>query len=382
MTQTEPLDQNAANALAVILHASQQDGTTTDSGPTAGQSYASGQGLLSKLSNNASPPAAPTPDATAIPTGSSDGTIDDPVPQGTPVNQGYGVNGHPGIDLGVPLDTSLVAAQSGTVDHVANDDPGGYGLWVEIQTPDGFHIRYGHLHSATVQVGQQVKAGQVIGRSGGEAGGPTSGNSTGAHLHFEVRGPDGNTVDPTPWLAGGHAVVDANPSQVTATMVAPAPYRESSTAGNLLDVAAGESPTHDTQNQKPVNQPADQAQGQATNTGNFANDVLAGIGAPVTPENVRAIQAWARAEGGTSHNNPLNTTQGAPGATDFNSVGVKTYTSYEQGVQATIQTLLNGNYANIIAALKAGNNAMSVANAIAASPWGTGALVKQILGGG
>lgn len=132
-------------------------------------------------------------------------------------------------------------------------------------------------------------------------------------------------------------------------------------------------------------QPASQGQqqgGQATDTGKFAQDLLAGIGAPDTPENERVISAWMRAEGGADHNNPLNTTQDAPGASNFNDVGVKTYTSYEQGVQATVQTLLNGMYGNIIDTLRKGSDANAVADAIAASPWGTGGLVKKIIEGG
>ena len=381
-------DVQGANQLAVLLHLASGGGInapTTSTGTTGMSTGTStdysqlGQNAIDAATQPATQPSATADSATApsVSTTSDSGTMD-PVPQGTPVSQGYGVNGHPGIDLGVPLNTQLVAAQSGTVTHASNDDPGGYGEWVEITTADGYKIRYGHLHSASVNVGDSVKAGQVIGTSGGEAGGATSGNSTGAHLHFEVRGPDGNTVDPTPWLAGGHAVVDANPSQITVTPASPDAQMGSAIA-NIEDVAAGKQASHTAQG---AAAPADQSQqGQTQDSGNFANDVLTGIGAPVTPENVRAIEAWMRAEGGASHNNPLNTTQGAAGASDFNSVGVKTYTSYEQGVQATIQTLLNGYYGNIIAALKQGNNAMAVANAIADSPWGTGGLVKEILGG-
>jgi len=130
--------------------------------------------------------------------------------------------------------------------------------------------------------------------------------------------------------------------------------------------------------------------GQPTNTTvagsgqtreDFAKDVLAGIGAPTTAENIRAMTAWMQAEGGTAAFNPMNTTQPASGATDYNSVGVKNFTSWQQGVQATIQTLQNGHYPNIIAALQQGNNAGAVAAAVGASPWGTsGQLMAQVLG--
>ncbi len=111
----------------------------------------------------------------------------------------------------------------------------------------------------------------------------------------------------------------------------------------------------------------------------FANDVLTALGAPQTAENVRAITAWAQAEGTRAANNPLATTESAPGATNFNSVGVKNYPTYAEGVQATVATLQNGRYSNILAALANGSSAQAVAQAIAQSPWGTGSRVLQVL---
>lgn len=117
-------------------------------------------------------------------------------------------------------------------------------------------------------------------------------------------------------------------------------------------------------------------------SGRFAADLLASLGYKATPENIRVINAWVAAEGTKAAFNPLATTQGASGATDFNSVGVKNYTSYEQGVEATVRTLRNGRYEPILQALEAGSSARSVAQAIAASEWGTGDLVLKRLGYG
>jgi hypothetical protein len=61
-----------------------------------------------------------------------------------------------------------------------------------------------------------------------------------------------------------------------------------------------------------------------------------------------------------------------PGATIFNSVGVKAYTSWKQGLQATVITMKNGYYDGVITALRRGNDASAVAAAVGASPWGTG----------
>jgi len=87
----------------------------------------------------------------------------------------------------------------------------------------------------------------------------------------------------------------------------------------------------------------------------FARSLLATINAPQTAANIASIEAWARREGGGGANNPLNTTLGMPGATDFNSVGVKNYASMSVGIIATARTLLGGNYADVVAALKSGN---------------------------
>lgn len=87
----------------------------------------------------------------------------------------------------------------------------------------------------------------------------------------------------------------------------------------------------------------------------FAKSVLASIHAPQTAANIKSIQAWAQREGGGGSNNPLNTTLSMPGATDFNSVGVKNYASMAVGVLATAKTLLGGNYSDIVAALRSGN---------------------------
>jgi peptidoglycan DL-endopeptidase CwlO len=108
----------------------------------------------------------------------------------------------------------------------------------------------------------------------------------------------------------------------------------------------------------------------------WAQALLVAMRLPVTADNVAAITAWEMAEGGhwynTAYYNPLNTTQDMPGATVFNSVGVKAYTSWKQGLQATVKTLKNGYYGGILAALKRGNDSAAVAQAVGASPWGTG----------
>lgn len=71
-------------------------------------------------------------------------------------------------------------------------------------------------------------------------------------------------------------------------------------------------------------------------------------------ENRRFLDAWAQAEGGTARFNPLNTTEDWPGATVYNSVGVKNYPSGGAGVAATAATLLNGHYTGLVSDLMLG----------------------------
>lgn len=113
--------------------------------------------------------------------------------------------------------------------------------------------------------------------------------------------------------------------------------------------------------------------------GTFANDLLTELKLPGTEQNIRAVVAWATAEGTKAANNPLATTRNAPGATNFNSVGVKNYATYTDGLRATVDTIHNGRYTNIIEALTLGRDANAVASAVASSPWGTGTRMQQVL---
>ncbi len=108
----------------------------------------------------------------------------------------------------------------------------------------------------------------------------------------------------------------------------------------------------------------------------WAQAFLKSLDMRLTRDNLAAIVAWEMAEGGhwynTAHYNPLNTSQPMPGARTFNSHGVKIYNSWSQGLKATVITINNGFYPQILAALRAGNDGQAVASAVAASPWGTG----------
>ena len=95
---------------------------------------------------------------------------------------------HTGIDYPGPTGTPVVAAASGRVTF-AGFSVGGWGNLVTVAHGGGTRTMYAHLSRVGVRVGQFVQPGQRIGRIG------TSGNSTGPHLHFEVR-VRGAAVDP------------------------------------------------------------------------------------------------------------------------------------------------------------------------------------------
>jgi murein DD-endopeptidase MepM/ murein hydrolase activator NlpD len=98
---------------------------------------------------------------------------------------------HAGIDISVPEGTPIRAADSGTV--VLMGYVGGYGNYTCIQHTSSMSTCYAHQSSFATSNGASVSQGQVIGYSG------NTGNSTGPHLHFEVR-IGGSPVDPMGYL--------------------------------------------------------------------------------------------------------------------------------------------------------------------------------------
>jgi len=107
---------------------------------------------------------------------------------------GLGRRFHAGQDFSAPLGTPIVAAAAGTVALVQTpEQSGGYGNYTCIDHGSGLSTCYAHQSGVLVRVGQQVQQGELIGLVG------STGASTGAHLHFEVR-IDGTPVDPMPYL--------------------------------------------------------------------------------------------------------------------------------------------------------------------------------------
>ena len=119
-----------------------------------------------------------------------------------PVYESYHGGAHGGVDIGDAgiANTNIYAAQEGTViaaNYGCTHNYGknytccvGLGNYVIIRHPNGYATAYGHMTSPTVTVGQYVQQGDVIGHVG------TTGWSTGYHLHFEVRDPNGKKTNP------------------------------------------------------------------------------------------------------------------------------------------------------------------------------------------
>ena len=115
-------------------------------------------------------------------------------PVSGPVTSGFGIRWgrmHEGIDIAVAEGTPVRAAAAGTVIYAGW--MGGYGNLVVVDHGNGLSTAYAHKSSLGVGVGQSVAAGEVVSYSG------NTGNSTGPHVHFEVR-VNGAAVDPLGYL--------------------------------------------------------------------------------------------------------------------------------------------------------------------------------------
>ena len=100
---------------------------------------------------------------------------------------------HTGVDIGATTGSNIVAAESGTVILANYGWNGGYGNYIILSHGNGITTRYAHASQLYVTAGQTVSKGQVIAAVG------TTGNSTGPHLHFEVR-VNGSHTNPLNYL--------------------------------------------------------------------------------------------------------------------------------------------------------------------------------------
>ncbi|MFD7642271.1 M23 family metallopeptidase [Kitasatospora sp. NPDC059795] len=111
-------------------------------------------------------------------------------------NASYAAGFHTGTDFAVAVGTPLVAVGDSTV--VSSGWAGAYGNQIVLKLSDGRFAQYAHLSQLEVKAGQHVGAGDRIGKSG------NTGNSTGPHLHFEIRTANqyAKVTDPIGYLKG------------------------------------------------------------------------------------------------------------------------------------------------------------------------------------
>ena len=127
-----------------------------------------------------------------------------PLPEDGYITSGFGIRSDPftgeikthgGVDIAAGSGTPVLASADGTVIVSNGSDSwgGGYGFYVMIDHGGGYVTLYGHCSFVCVTEGQRVRKGEMI------AGVGTTGNSTGDHLHFEIR-EDGIRQDPMAWF--------------------------------------------------------------------------------------------------------------------------------------------------------------------------------------
>jgi len=270
---------------------------------------------------------------------------------------------HQGTDYNVKSGTSVVAVKEGIVsDKTLSAD---YGQAVIIDHDGGYSSIYAHLSSKQASPGSRILQGQEVGKSG------KSGNATGPHLHYEVWHGNNNPVNPSE-LIGAGLPISGSASSITQTMGISAGnalagvINAGDALGGVMNVSNGGSMS------------------LSKGTGDkqtWASQLLTALGAPVNDSNVTALTTWQSREGGHWNNsasfNPLNTTLDMGNSQSMNSVGVKRYNSWDEGVQATVNTLTGKNadargYSAIVGALKSGAPTETILNAISNSAWVTG----------
>ncbi|MFI6845953.1 M23 family metallopeptidase [Kitasatospora sp. NBC_00085] len=172
--------------------------------PSADQAPASAPAPAPEAAPAPAPEAAPAPapEPAPAPAPAPAPEWSAPVP-GAPTSNPYGVANpeyaagyHTGVDFAVAPGTPLLAVGNATVVSAGWD--GAYGKEVVLRLADGRFAQYAHMSAISVKAGERVSAAEQIGRSG------NTGNSTGPHLHFEIRSSNhyGSVINPIAYLSG------------------------------------------------------------------------------------------------------------------------------------------------------------------------------------
>ena len=236
-----------------------------------------------------------------------------------------------------------------------------YGDQITIKSSDGPDVFYTHIDT-NLSVGSSVSVGDEIGKIMTVPGMPS-------HVHIGLS--SGNLSDyisDLPSATGGSEGIKGGEDMVKATP-------------EMLEklVSLLQSKDLESSDIKKYTNLGINTEGLVDQ--NFYEKLLENLDAPVSNENLKFLYAWRQAEGKAGRFNPFNTTQGMPGATNFNDVGVKNYRSMEDGLVATIKTLKNGRYECILRGLRKDMGASEIARCRSLETWGTGTLVYRVIQG-
>ncbi len=193
----EILDLQGKHAEAQRKKAEAQNKTSTSSGSSSVASSSPSSSSVESSGSSSSSSASSSPSSSGDYKG---GIMAWPVPSSNRISSPFGNRIHPifktkklhtGIDIPASSGSNVISASSGTV--IASGFKGGYGNTVIVDHGGGIATLYAHNSSIVVSVGQAVDKGTVIAKIG------STGNSTGPHLHFEVR-KNGQYINPVPWV--------------------------------------------------------------------------------------------------------------------------------------------------------------------------------------
>ena len=269
-------------------------------------------------------------------------------------------------DVKMSVGSSVKSITNGTVTKVYSSGSGLkksgnkkiYGDQITVKSSDGPDVFYTHLESS-VSAGQNVKVGDEIGKIMTLPGMPS-------HVHIGLS--SGNLSD---YISNLPNATGGGESSEPLSKATPEMLRKLVDLLKSKDIQSSDIKKY-------------------TNMGintdglvdkNFYEKLLENLEAPITDENLKFLYAWRQAEGKAGDFNPFNTTQPMDGATKFNKVGVRNYTSLEQGMVATIKTLKNGRYDCIIDGLRSDIGAENIAMCSSLKTWGTGSLVGKVIAG-
>lgn len=201
--EADSIDTDAASSYSASLLQSQQSeliallggGPSDASVANLGSMTSSFGDLQDLLEILGAPVSAPAPAISETAPASNASVID-----GYEIGSGFGMRVHPisgverfhsGVDIGAPTGTAVKSLAQGVVTFAG--DRGGYGNLVVVDHGNGYESRYAHQSELGVETGDTVAPGQMLGLVG------STGQSTGPHLHFELR-LNGDAIDPTELL--------------------------------------------------------------------------------------------------------------------------------------------------------------------------------------